>query len=210
MESQDKRPILTAKCTQCGKPVHFYLPDSPGIMKITCNGPDCRNLFGVKVTQELIDKIKQGKQDVKGTKSDDEETTLEETCKDEKKIPKTEPIFEGGSGVTLTSGRICSILKRKRGLFDSNKIYPLKRGENVIGRKDPDIHSDIEINDSTISRRSITINVEEKGNTYKYLLRVNHCTNPIYVNGEQKEIHVEYYIEPGVKIQLGKTTLELK
>ena len=102
------------------------------------------------------------------------------------------------------------VIKKKRGLFDSTKIFPLKRGENIIGRKDPDIHSDIEIDDATISRRSITITVEEKGNSYKYRFKVNKCTNPIYVDGVQKELNTEYYIDPGAKIKLGKTTLELK
>lgn len=205
METQKKRPIISAKCTQCGKPVHFYLPAQPGILKFTCKNPDCGKLFEVNVPQELIDNLTHK---TPNTETDGEETTLDDVSK-EKETSKTELIIHGGEGITLADGRICSIVKKKRGMFDSKRIYPLKRGENVIGRKDPDIHSDIEIDDPTISRRSITITVEEKGNAYKYLLRVNHCTNPIYVNGEQKEIHVEYYIEPGVKIQLGKTTLEL-
>ena len=123
---------------------------------------------------------------------------------------KTEVIINSGGGATLANSRICSIIKKKRGLFDSTKIFPLKRGENIIGRKDPDIHSDIEIDDSTISRRSITITVEEKGNSYKYRFKVNKCTNPVYVDGIEKELNIEYYIDPGAKIKLGKTTLELK
>lgn len=221
MESKDKRPILTANCTHCGKQVKFYVPDKPGVLKFTCKNPECGNVFGVNVPKELIDKInpdktqkqenkpveKEGNQTDEGTVVEDS-PKVKDTSKEEG--PKTEVIFHGGGGATLANSRICSIIKKKRGLFDSTKIFPLKRGENIIGRKDHDIHSDIEIDDSTISRRSITITVEEKGNSYKYRFKVNKCTNPVYVNGVIKELNIEYYIDPGAKITLGKTTLELK
>ena len=214
METKDKRPILTANCTHCGKQVKFYLPDKPGILKFQCKNPECGNVFGVNIPKELIYKTNPNKPKDEDTNPMDEETVVEES-KEEKEStkeegPKTEVIFHEGGGATLANSKICSIVKKKRGLFDSTKIFPLKRGENIIGRKDPDIHSDIEIDDATISRRSITITVEEKGNSYKYRFKVNKCTNPIYVDGVQKELNTEYYIDPGAKIKLGKTTLELK
>ena len=209
MESKDKRPIISANCTHCGRPVKFYLPDNPGILKFTCKNPECGKLFGVNIPKELIDKLI-----AKNPTNQDSNLNNEETEKGKKKTKeedhKTEVIINSGGGATLANTRICSIIKKKRGLFDSTKIFPLKRGENIIGRKDPDIHSDIEIDDSTISRRSITITVEEKGNSYKYRFKVNKCTNPVYVDGIEKELNIEYYIDPGAKIKLGKTTLELK
>lgn len=214
MESQDKRPVLTVKCTHCGKMVKFYVPTKAGLVKLTCTNPECGKPFGVNIPQELIDKLYNPKEQVNNT--GDEETTVEDSPKGKEEKEKkgdstpTEIIINGGGGVTLANSKICSIIKKKRGLFDSTKIFPLKRGENIIGRKDPDIHSDIEIDDSTISRRSITITVEEKGNSYKYRFKVNKCTNPVYVDGVQKELNIEYYIDPGAKITLGKTTLELK
>ena len=209
MESKDKRPIISANCTHCGRPVKFYLPDNPGILKFTCKNPECGKLFGVNIPKELIDKLI-----AKNPTNQDSNLNNEETGKEnensKEKDNKTEVIINSGGGATLAKTRICSIIKKKRGLFDSTKIFPLKRGENIIGRKDPDIHSDIEIDDSTISRRSITITVEEKGNSYKYRFKVNKCTNPVYVDGIEKELNIEYYIDPGTKIKLGKTTLELK
>lgn len=221
MESKDKRPILTANCTYCGKQVKFYVPGKPGVLRFTCKNPECGNVFGVNIPKELIDKINPDNPHEQESKSmekegnpTDEGTVVEESPKEKdttkEEGSKTEVIIQGGGGTTLANSRICSIIKKKRGLFDSTKIFPLKRGENIIGRKDPDIHSDIEINDSTISRRSITITVEEDGTSYKYLFKVNKCTNPVYVNGVQKELDIEYYIKPGTRITLGKTTLELK
>ena len=57
MESKDKRPIISANCTHCGRPVKFYLPDNPGILKFTCKNPECGKLFGVNIPKELIDKL---------------------------------------------------------------------------------------------------------------------------------------------------------
>ena len=57
METKDKRPIITANCTHCGKQVKFYLPDKPGILKFQCKNPECGNVFGVNVPKELIDKL---------------------------------------------------------------------------------------------------------------------------------------------------------
>ena len=209
MESKDKRPIISANCTHCGRPVKFYLPDNPGILKFTCKNPECGKLFGVNIPKELIDKLLANNPTNQDSNLKNEETGKEnENSKEEGH--KTEVIINSGGGATLANSKICSIIKKKRGLFDSTKIFPLKRGENIIGRKDPDIHSDIEIDDSTISRRSITITVEEKGNSYKYRFKVNKCTNPVYVDGIEKELNIEYYIDPGAKIKLGKTTLELK
>ena len=209
MESKDKRPIISANCTHCGRPVKFYLPDNPGILKFTCKNPECGKLFGVNIPKELIDKLLANNPTNQDSNLKNEETEKEnENSKEEDH--KTEVIINSGGGATLANTRICSIIKKKRGLFDSTKIFPLKRGENIIGRKDPDIHSDIEIDDSTISRRSITITVEEKGNSYKYRFKVNKCTNPVFVDGVEKELNIEYYIDPGAKIKLGKTTLELK
>ena len=209
MESKDKRPIISANCTHCGRPVKFYLPDNPGILKFTCKNPECGKLFGVNIPKELIDKLLANNPTNQDSNLKNEETGKEnENSKEEGH--KTEVIINNGGGATLANTRICSIIKKKRGLFDSTKIFPLKRGENIIGRQDPDIHSDIEIDDSTISRRSITITVEEKGNSYKYRFKVNKCTNPVYVDGIEKELNIEYYIDPGAKIKLGKTTLELK
>ena len=209
MESKDKRPIISANCTHCGRPVKFYLPDNPGILKFTCKNPECGKLFGVNIPKELIDKLLANNPTNQDSNLKNEETGKEnENSKEEGH--KTEVIINSGGGATLANSRICSIIKKKRGLFDSTKIFPLKRGENIIGRKDPDIHSDIEIDDSTISRRSITITVEEKGNSYKYRFKVNKCTNPVFVDGVEKELNIEYYIDPGAKIKLGKTTLELK
>ena len=209
MESKDKRPIISANCTHCGRPVKFYLPDNPGILKFTCKNPECGKLFGVNIPKELIDKLLANNPTNQDSNLKNEETGKENENSKEKDH-KTEVIINSGGGATLANTRICSIIKKKRGLFDSTKIFPLKRGENIIGRKDPDIHSDIEIDDATISRRSITITVEEKGNSYKYRFKVNKCTNPVYVDGIEKELNIEYYIDPGAKIKLGKTTLELK
>lgn len=183
MNTEEKRPVITSKCTYCGRPVKFRLPDHPGLFKFICKNPECGKTFAVNVPEDIFNKIKPN---------------------------KTEIVVSRGNGVTLANSRICSLVTKKRSLFDSSKTFPLKKGKNVIGRKDSVQHSDIELDDPTISRQSIIIDVEEKGNGYKYRFKVIKCTNPVCVDGEQKDVNIEYYIEPGAKILLGRTTLVLK
>ena len=64
-----------------------------------------------------------------------------------------------------------------------NKEFPLQDGKNVIGRYDEVEKSDIAIrNDSSISRRSVEIEVKRTDRGYSFKLNVLKATNPVLHN----------------------------
>lgn len=64
-----------------------------------------------------------------------------------------------------------------------NKSYPLGIGKHTVGRDDADEPSDIAIkNDSTVSRRSVCIEVAQTPKGYTFKLTVLKATNPVLHN----------------------------
>ncbi|MCI5977833.1 MAG: FHA domain-containing protein [Bacteroidales bacterium] len=101
----------------------------------------------------------------------------------------------------LTRGKL--VLLRRGWL---NKDYPLSPGSCVIGRYDEDEVSDIAIkNDSTVSRRSVKIEVNytSSGNTFK--LTVLKSTNPVLLNGNALAKGEAVSLNFGDIITMGKT-----
>lgn len=105
--------------------------------------------------------------------------------------------------------RGCLELVRMMGLM--KKRFPLKIGTNIIGRKDPDEPSDIEIEgDNAISRRSVSIEVSQSELGYQFKLKVLKATNPVkHQNNELAEGSITY-LNYGDTIQLGRTKLTFK
>jgi len=95
------------------------------------------------------------------------------------------------------------ILLRKGWL---NKDYHLSIGRNVIGRYDESAMSDISIkNDSSISRRSIEIEVKETEKGYSFKLKVLKATNPVFHNNSPLTNGDSVSLNFGDCIILGKT-----
>lgn len=90
-------------------------------------------------------------------------------------------------------------------------MYRLKKGVNIIGRSDPDTEQDVAIvGDPTISRRSVSIAVEEDMNgEVSYLLKVLNAANPVSVNSMRLHVGNSVRLKEGDTIVMGRTKLKL-
>lgn len=89
-----------------------------------------------------------------------------------------------------------------------NKNYPLREGSYTVGRYDEAAMSDISIkHDSSISRRSLKIDVAKtkKGMTFK--MTVLKATNPVLLNGNKLSIGESVSLNFGDLILIGKSKL---
>lgn len=87
-----------------------------------------------------------------------------------------------------------------------NKTYPLRPGRNTIGRHDEDLPSDISIkNDTSMSRRSVSIEVNHSDLGYSFKLTVLKATNAISHNGRPLTQGESISLNFGDVIVMGKT-----
>lgn len=87
-----------------------------------------------------------------------------------------------------------------------NKDYHLGIGSHTIGRFDESELSDISIkNDSSISRRSIKIDVKQTVKGFMFKLTVLKATNPVYHNDSKLSVGEAVSLNFGDSIVLGKT-----
>lgn len=97
------------------------------------------------------------------------------------------------------------------GGFFSRKRFTLKRGANIIGRQDPVSHSDIEIDDPQVSRRSVKIDATATApGRYKFTLTVLKSLNPVLVNDRQIKPGNPIPLNADDTIVMGKTTITFK
>lgn len=84
--------------------------------------------------------------------------------------------------------------------------YPLYDGKTIIGRYDLESPSDIAIKgDSTMSRQSVAISIEDEDGDFVFKLKVMNATNPVKVNSIQIKEGRSTYIEFGDIIVMGNT-----
>lgn len=96
----------------------------------------------------------------------------------------------------------------KRGWL--NKDYPLKEGQNIVGRFDESAMSDISIkNDPSMSRRSIDVNMKKTEKGYEFKLNVLKSTNPVLHNNSPLKTEDKVSLNFGDTIVLGKTKFRL-
>ena len=87
-----------------------------------------------------------------------------------------------------------------------NKDYPLSEGKNIIGRLDETAMSDISIeNDSSMSRRSVEIEVKQTDRGYMFKLTVLKAANPVLHNNRQLPEGDSVSLNFGDSIIMGKT-----
>ena len=87
-----------------------------------------------------------------------------------------------------------------------NKDYQLKDGNNVVGRFDESMISDIAIKgDSSMSRQSIEIYVEHHDKGYAFKLTVKNSKNPVLHNNKTLAVGDSISLNFGDSIILGKT-----
>lgn len=96
------------------------------------------------------------------------------------------------------------------GRFLSKKIYPLGKGTHIIGRDDSDEQSNFPIKDTTVSRRSIQIDVNSIGGSLSYKMTVLRSTNPVYHNSVELTVGDIVYLNYGDTIKLGNTLIKVQ
>ena len=131
----------------------------------------------------------------------------------QKRSIKPTDSIENWTAEGKAGGRIAKVVvTRTKMLFmKEHKEYDLKIGVNVIGRADAMSPSDIMIeDDTTVSRRSVSITVEASGGSYRYWFEVLKSTNPVLVNGKRHAVGESFVVEPGTKFVLGRTKLSIE
>ncbi len=87
-----------------------------------------------------------------------------------------------------------------------NKDYPLPEGKTVVGRRDEAVMSDIAIeNDSSMSRRSVEIEVVQTDRGYTFKLSVLKAANPVLHNNRALRVGDSVSLNFGDSIVMGKT-----
>ncbi|MBQ6063720.1 MAG: FHA domain-containing protein [Prevotella sp.] len=116
------------------------------------------------------------------------------------------------TGVNVVSPQSKNGMLEWGGIISRNR-YVLRLGKNVVGRKDKDMPSDVEIDDpdAYVSRQSfeIFVCVDDEGG-YRFILSVKRLTNPLYLNGNQKIVGESMDLKFGDVIQVGSVKLKLK
>lgn len=199
-------------CPKCLHPIAFR-PKQPGIYRLTC--PNDEHVFAVRVLSPTegnsISKEKEAPADKKQSQQSEHQAPPPEPItsnNNEIKMPNhTEStIFMPNEKLACTSE--AAIVLHRRLL--QKLVFPLKEGNNIIGRPDDSNVPDIAIpNDITISRRSINIEKtpSQRGAGNFYRLTVLKSTNPVYVNGKPIATGESTFLNFGDKITLGKTIL---
>jgi hypothetical protein len=129
--------------------------------------------------------------------SDDEPNYHYDIYNDDKKVEQR-PKRRFRGRVFLTHIRFFGLIKHK---------YPLYDEKTIIGRYDLELPSDIAIKgDSTMSRQSVAITIEDEYGEFVFKLKVMNATNVVKVNNVQiKEGH-STYLEFGDTIVMGNST----
>lgn len=181
-------------CQSCGKPVVFKLPQA-GLMGVKCRHCGTLTYVKAKAPQEQPAGEAAAQQPAKPAAQPAKPIAKP---KEKEEPTKTQVVGRRGnrSPGLLTWG---NIFRRKK--------FELKEGTYVIGRKDGNCHSDIELNDKEVSRRSVVIEVTHKEDGYYFKMTVKKATNPVLHNnqplGESESILLNY----GDSIQLGRTVI---
>ncbi len=103
---------------------------------------------------------------------------------------------------------VLRVFTKRRLLPDIKTDFPIVEGSYCIGRADPECQPDIPLNgDTTVSRRSVQIEVVNSGGEFFYPLTVLKAANPVMVNGKRYRAGESVYLNFNDRITMGKTEL---
>ena len=203
MANDTTKKVMWVNCPQDKHRFSVVCPPKAGIYAITC--PKCGKKYKVNMTQEAIDKS-QSVADRPSTvmasasnKMQESESIPPTVLPNKEKtdtdlIGETSPVSIGGKLVLL------------RRFFHKNKEFPLEIGTTIIGRKDSELPSDIQIdNDKSMSRRSVKIEVSLTKQGYLFKLEVLKATNQVLLNNKVVSKGEIYPLTFGDSIIMGKT-----
>ena len=200
--------VIKVACKHCGKEINFPAPPQAGVYVLTC--PYCQGQMKVKYNPKPI---------TLGNASSPVPTPPPQPSIDDVRHRETRRFGEGQLGSygmpgvqpqaqTPSSGFGRLSLVR---LGADKEYFPLRLGENIVGRKDFSKPSDIQIDgDMTISRRSVRILVSPANGGYTYQLTVLSAANPIRLNGALVAEGQTVPMAVGASLLMGQTILRLE
>ncbi len=182
---KEGKDILTVTCPHCHTELKIAKALKPGRYKYECR--NCGKAFAVGFP-------------LPGSRSGADS--------DNDPVP-TRPVKAEAGRKSLAIG---GLVEKRKGFFRKPALYPLKAGLQYIGRKDALVSSDIMIDDPTVSRRSVSINVikASDNDVPQYLLKVLKAKNPVLVGGIPVNEGESVYLSVGTALVLGKTRLILQ
>lgn len=177
---------VTATCTnpQCQKVFSFNAPDSAGRRRVAC--PYC------KMINEVFSMPKMRHEPAAGDGAD----------------VSRQQVFKP-TEVSLRKA-ISSPLILTYGTLFHKKSFTLDTGCYYLGRADEETPSDISIDDRTVSRRSLRIDVALNADGYVYKLTVERAANPVYCNKMELRPGDIIFLNPGDTLTVGRTALTLR
>lgn len=227
---KDMKSRLKVACPHCKQWLFMQKPQQEGTYKLKC--PKCVSSFGVKVTASMLSQPKQ----VVPVESDSRKVIMKVTCSHCKQPLKLQkPDKDGVYKYTCPKcGKVFAVklvnsgqeqppsadtkevkakdIKLSKGILRQLRMlrpdcrFELKEGDNIIGRKDNELKSDIQIEgDAAISRRSIQISVLKSERGYLFKLTVLKATNKVFHNAKPLLEGERVYLNYGDTLVLGKT-----
>lgn len=160
--------------------------------------PQCKAIIGF-----VAEKSEQPKKQKKQDKSNQD-------------IPKQDSVGSKEEGASkphtkkIGNENLCNLGELTWGGFFSRKHYPLRVGTIYIGRKDDGEPSDLQLEDSYISRRSALLEVLSSDKGFLFKLTVKHASNPVYVNSSEISVGNSIYLNYGDVLIFGKTKMTFK
>ena len=225
---EEKKQQVIIQCKHCATQMRWTTPKAQGMFRISC--PKCKGENIIKVMPKEI-KTQQAESALKNPAAKiiicpDCQAKIRFQLKQDGTAYMSCPQCNAQLSVGIKGGVVISIEKKKtkplttEAKMSSGKLvrlgellnidkksYNLRIGTNSIGRYDEALHSDIEVkNDSTMSRRSVVIEVVQKENGYLFKLKVLRAANPIMHNDKPLIEGEAIYLNYGDRIKLGKTT----
>lgn len=110
----------------------------------------------------------------------------------------------------IDNDNLCNLGELAWGGFFSRKHYPLRVGTIYIGRMDDGEPSDLQLEDSYVSRRSALLEVLSSDKGFLFKLTVKHASNPVYVNSSEISVGNSIYLNYGDVLIFGKTKMTFK
>lgn len=110
----------------------------------------------------------------------------------------------------IDNENLCNLGELAWGGFFSRKHYSLRVGTIYIGRKDAIEPSDLQLEDSYVSRRSALLEVLSSDKGFLFKLTVKHASNPVYVNSSEISVGNSIYLNYGDVLIFGKTKMTFK
>lgn len=194
---------IKIKCPTCGKVLR--LQDAPNINAASFTCPVCHEKHVVGQCQRVVDQPK-------SAAPMGEETQYGPAPK--QSYGEETRIFSGGGYTTGEETSIGQAPSANVGkLVDANgAIYPLRIGNNILGRKAASSMASIQIatNDRTMSRSHAVIEVSQAGGQMLHIIKNDENKNPSYLNGTLIGQQDQLVLNNGDRLRMGNTELTFK